>query len=504
MIGTVALLETLMCKASQPVLITGSLGCGKTTLANMFVAAVDPSVYTYAKITCKSTTSISKFRASVRSALDRQASLGSIIIFIDDLSVANPTLGRIVQQMLETRTTDDPTVAQIRITIAQAALMAAARMPMPSNHALGTKVQRHFLSLLLEPTSSTSIEAITRAKLTHRCSSLSLEEESSSAIQMWPSMTSRMFTLMTSMFLPTISLPHCHFNLHDLMRFLRAILTPAIEKLQPSLLMHFWQHEMVREFSDRLGLSADSSVFWMLLRQVCTQHGSAGSVGKSEVKSDLFDPRTSWVLVEEARVPNRWCSRKFAIHVLADPCSILRAQLQQLLKTAAWSKVTTDWSEIALIDRVLKDLTLLLRIWLHPRGHCLMAGPKASGKRTLCRLGALLCGHREFSISRSCDDDLERVKDLLVALLEVEGSISLVLSAELLVVSWVNSLVQFLMTGVAEMPLQFTPEQHDRIREQGKVCMKDLYPSLSSSKQLILECPPLLHASPCRLTMEGL
>ena len=487
MVGSLALLETLMCKASQPVLISGPLGCGKTALANMLFAVVNPSMYTYAKITCKSTTTVPQFRASVLKALDRQASLGSIIIFVDDLSVATASLGRVVQQMLETRTTDDPTVAQIRISIAQAAIMAAARMPMPPNHALSARLQRHFLSVQLEPTSSASIEAITRAKLIHLCTTLKLEEEANDATQMWPGMTSRMFSLMTSIWLPTITLPHCHFNLHDLMRFLRAILTPAIEKLRPSQLMHFWQHEMIREFADRLGLSADLSVCWALLRQVCTQHASAGSVGKSKPDSEMFDPRMSWVpMLEQTGMQSRGSGHKFTIHILADPCSMLRAQLQQRL----WSNGKTDWSEIALVDRVLKDLTLLLRILLHPRGHCLIAGPKASGKRTLCRLGALLCAHRELTIARSCDAGaLEQVKDQLVALLELEDSISLVLSAEQLAVSWVNSLVHFLMTGGAEVPLQFTPEQHDRIREQGKIRMKDLYPTLSFSKQLILECP---------------
>ena len=67
---------------------------------------------------------------------------------------------------------------------------------------------------------------------------------------------------------------------------------------------------------------------------------------------------------------------------------------------------------LVLFDDAMKHVCRIARIILNPSGHALLVGVGGSGKQSLSRLAAHICGYRVFQITISGTYGLTDLKDV--------------------------------------------------------------------------------------------
>jgi hypothetical protein len=408
------LIDRCMRKLRRPVLLIGSSGTAKTSIALQYMLgqAGAPSPLLLKKVNFSSATTAGMFQTSIEADIEKRQgktyapSGGRLLtVFLDDLSMPEvnkwgdqPTL-EIVRQLIETGGYYflEKDKRGDRMTIENLFFLGAMSHPGGGRNDIPNRLKRHFFCFNLTPPSQQTIDNIygsmlrgrfaKRPELTELIPSLTR-----GTIELWSRMKGRM--------LPTPSKFHYIFNMRDLSRVFQGILhSPENVTATPATLAHLWRHECGRVFSDKLTNESDQKWYAENSIKVAAQFFPADVLREFKEGDPVFfadfqrepkiDQETGEVEEDAPKIYER-------VPNLGE----LRQRVAAAL--AAFNEAPPPGAKVmdlVLFRDALEHLLRISRLLSMPRGNALLVGVGGSGRQSLTRLAAYLAKHTVFQIS---------------------------------------------------------------------------------------------------------
>ena len=198
--------------------------------------------------------------------------------------------------------------------------------------------------------------------------------------------TIRVQNIMSEKFLPSAVKFVYNWNMRELSNVFQGICAAKSDYYikQPSV-VRLWLHECYRVYGDRLVNQTDIERFDGELKQTCKQ-----------CFADVADPE------ELEALPNVFTS--FASPVASgDPAYLPVADSTQLKKVLEEKLAEYNESfaimDLVLFEQAMEHVTRIARIIEHPAGNAMLIGVGGSGKQSLSRLAAFICGFQVKQLS---------------------------------------------------------------------------------------------------------
>ena len=226
-----------------------------------------------------------------------------------------------------------------------------------------------------------------------------------------------LYTEVAATLRPIPAKPHYTFNLRDLSKVAQGVLrAKAAQLADKKALLSLWWHEALRTFCDRLVDNDDRS--W--LRQTLLDLGRVHwkSVGVKVADDDLAPGRLVYAAfgTDPDDVVDRGSGR--AYEAVAEAPTALPTLLQSYL-----DEYTTLIGPMPLVffPDAIDHVCRLCRILTAPRGSAMLVGVGGSGKQSLTRFAAFMCGQKCISIELRKGYALADFRDDLKALYLAAG-----------------------------------------------------------------------------------
>lgn len=386
----------------KPVMFVGESGTAKTVTVQNFLGKLAPDKYNLLAINFSSRTTSRDTQTNIEANVDRRSGkvygppVGKkLVIFVDDLNMPR----------VDSYGTQQP-IALLRFLLDRGAmydrgkeldlrtfkdqLFVGAMAPPGGGR---NSVDPRFVSLF----SVFNLTAPTQDVLTRIYGSIlarfiePFPEPVRDAASRITDATLRLFGNVIERLPPTPSKFHYIFNLRDLGRVYEGLCfaTPDVYST-PEAFVRLWRNEMQRIFADRLVSAADAGVVNGMLSDI--------------IRSSFSAVADKGVLAE----PCLFGEFKNAVGRLQDGRE--DARLYQDLGDYAAVRAIGDASlalynedrkpmTLVLFEMALEHLTRIARIIRTPRGNALLVGVGGSGKQSLARLAAFICGYALFEIT---------------------------------------------------------------------------------------------------------
>ena len=257
--------------------------------------------------------------------------------------------------------------------------------------------------------------------------------------------------------LPTPDKSHYTFNLRDFGKVVQGMLqvTQAVVADRDAML-RLWLHEVSRVFHDRLVDDADKRWWWQTLRVVA----------ETEFEMEWKEEYEMIVFGDYMRRENRVYEEVTDIHALQD--KLVEFQM-------AYNVDNNKETELVFFTDAVHHLSRICRICRQPRGNALLVGVGGSGRQSLVRLAAYMCGMplHQIAITRSYDvkDFRENLKEILLESgCENKAVVFMLSDSQILREQFLEDINNILNTG--EVPNLMEPEDYDKIIESCRKFVK--------------------------------
>eukprot|EP00741_Cyanophora_paradoxa_P016051 tig00000042_g15496.t1 len=186
-------------------------------------------------------------------------------------------------------------------------------------------------------------------------------------------------------FVPTAVKFHYQFNLRELSAIFQGLCLSAPEGYAtPLAMVRLWVHECERTFQDRLVSDADISRCGELVVEIVRKYFEELNVEQVFARPLLF---TSFVTPSGDESLN---------YIACADYAKLRRVLEERLSEY---NETRPVMKLVLFDQAMEHICRICRILQNPRGNALLVGVGGSGKQSLARLAAFICGYDVFQIA---------------------------------------------------------------------------------------------------------
>jgi dynein heavy chain len=206
--------------------------------------------------------------------------------------------------------------------------------------------------------------------------------------------TLRVYHSTVATFLPTPAKSHYLFNMRDPARVVEGLLqaSPKVIDTQDSLL-RLWAHECCRSFSDRFVADAadDESRFADI---VCEQLGTFFDTDWETLHRDCDAPALGSIFSSAASLGDEGDEVEYSEHTSIGK---LREAMEERLEDYNLEPKLVSMDLVLFADAV-RHLCRIHRVLRLRRGSIMLVGVGGSGRQSLTRLAAFMCGCDVFSI----------------------------------------------------------------------------------------------------------
>ncbi|XP_035866411.1 dynein heavy chain 11, axonemal isoform X1 [Phyllostomus discolor] len=258
--------------------------------------------------------------------------------------------------------------------------------------------------------------------------------------------------VMTRHFAPTAVRFHYLFNLRDLSNVFQGILFASPECLKGSDdLIHLWLHESFRVYGDKLIDTKDCDLFQRKMLETAHKH---------------FEGADSGVLLQQ---PLLYCH----LATGGDEPRYMPVKDWEVLKTIL-TEALDSYNELnaamhlVLFEDAMQHVCRISRILRTPQGYALLVGVGGSGKQSLSRLAAHICGLDVFQTTLTQGFGIQELRGDLANLYIRAGAknmptVFLLTDAQVLDESFLVLINDLLASGAGDIPDLLSDEDVDKI-----------------------------------------
>ncbi|KAH0513439.1 Dynein heavy chain 11, axonemal [Microtus ochrogaster] len=383
----------LLLEKGKPLMLVGNAGVGKTVFLSETLASLSED-YTVSRVPFNYYTTSAALQRILEKPLEKKAGRNygprgnkKLVYFIDDLNMPEVDAYGTVQPHALLRQHIDYghwyDRQKMMLKEIRSCQYVACMNPMVGSFTVNPRLQRHFTVLAFNFPSADALTTIYgqifHFHLQQQAFSPSVLRASPSLIQA----TIAFHRMMAESFVPTAIKFHYIFNLRDLSNIFQGILFASPECLKcPEDLLRLWLHESSRVYGDKLIDTDDCDLFHRKMLEAAHKY---------------FKGVDERMLLQQ---PLIYCH--FATGT-EDPCYMpvkdwedLKAILRETVDT--YNELHSAM-HLVLFEDAMQHVCRISRILRTPQGHALLVGVGGSGKQSLSRLAAYMCGMEVFQIT---------------------------------------------------------------------------------------------------------
>uniref|UniRef100_A0A8C4MX94 Dynein axonemal heavy chain 11 n=1 Tax=Equus asinus asinus TaxID=83772 RepID=A0A8C4MX94_EQUAS len=447
----------LLLEKGQPLMLVGNAGVGKTVFVGDILASLSED-YVVSRIPFNYYTTSAALQRILEKPLEKKAGRNygpggnkKLVYFIDDMNMPKVDPYGTVQPHTLIRQHIDygHWYDKQKVTLKEIhnCQYIACMNPMVGSFSINPRLQRHFTVFAFNFPSldalNTIYSQILRFHFQQQAFGPSVLRSGPTLIQA----TIAFYQMMTRSFLPTAIKFHYLFNLRDLSNIFQGILFASPECLKgPSDLIRLWLHESSRVYGDKLIDTKDCDLFQKKLLETAYKYFEMDHSGS---------------------LPLIYCH--FA-NGGEDPC-YMPVKDWEVLKTIL-TETLDNYNELnatmplVLFEDAMQHVCRISRILRTPQGYALLVGVGGSGKQSLSRLAAYICGLEVFQITLTEGFGIQDLQVDLANLYIRAGAknmptVFLLTDAQVLDESFLVLINDLLASG--EIPDLFSDEDVDKI-----------------------------------------
>ncbi|KAI3434555.1 hypothetical protein D9Q98_002628 [Chlorella vulgaris] len=275
----------------------------------------------------------------------------------------------------------------------------ACMNPTAGSSFISPRLQRHFVTIAVQMPSDDTIRSMFLQILEHKLRDGFNEEVFRLGSRLVDAMMDLNIAMM-EMVPPSTVKFHYQYNLRELSRICEGWCRASSQLVGTSLeAVRLWLHECQRVLGDRLVDNSDLINFKKCCSIVLRKHFSDIPLADIQAEPLLF---TSFMTRN---------ANDLSLYAQALSADSVKAFLQEKLSEYNDSHVVMD---LELFPQAVDHVSRIARIVSVPNGHAMLMGVGGSGKQSLARLAAYVCGLEVFQISSSAPYDSSEFKlDLL-------------------------------------------------------------------------------------------
>ncbi|KAM9855172.1 dynein axonemal heavy chain 2-like [Aulostomus maculatus] len=376
-----------------PVLLTGPVGTGKTSVAQSVLQDLDTSKWTPLTVNMSSQTTSNNIQAIVENRLEKRTKCSFVptggkclLCFLDDLNM--PALDLFGSQ---------PPLELLRLWIdygfwfdlqkqtlkfvKNMILLASMGPPGGGRNQISGRLQSRFNLINMTFPEDSQIKRIYSTMINQKLQDFN--EDLKPIGDMLTQGTLELYKSITANFLPTPSKIHYLFNLRDISKVFQGLLRihPDFHRMKSSV-TRLWIHECFRVFSDRLVDQSDMETFVTLL---------------SEKMDTLFEiPLHTICPNNQPPVFGDFLSEFHIYEDLTDMKS-LKMFMETNLEDYNLTPGVVPMSLVLFRDAI-EHITRIVRVIRQLRGNMLLVGVGGSGRQSLSKMAASICEYKVFQI----------------------------------------------------------------------------------------------------------
>ncbi|XP_055873384.1 dynein axonemal heavy chain 6-like isoform X2 [Biomphalaria glabrata] len=459
------ILEKLL-SVRRSVLYTGGTGVGKSVVARGLLESIaDRQNYVPIFINFSAQTSSFRTQEMIESKLEKRRKnvLGApkgkrVIIFIDDLNMpkldtygSQPPIELLRQYQDFGGFYDRDTMLWKEIE--DVTLSAACAPPGGGRNPVSPRMFRHFSMLCIPSPNEHSLKHMFMAIMNGFLMDFpTVVRQCSEAIV---GASVELYFRMSSDLLPTPAKSHYVFNLRDLSKCVQGMLQadPGVirDRLQ---IFRLFVHETQRVFHDRLINNEDKMFFHQIMSEMASKHfGETVEAESFVTKPILFGNFMKIGAPESDKMYEEMTDMVKVNTVLTDYLDDYNMQSSKEMK-------------LVFFMDAIEHVSRIVRMLQQERGNALLVGVGGTGKQSLTRLAAHICGYKCFQIelSRGYDysafhEDLKKLYDL--AGVQNKHTVFLFTDTQIVVEEFLEDINNILNSG--EVPNLFEPDEYEKL-----------------------------------------
>lgn len=402
----------------RPVMLAGAAGTGKTQLVCGMLAKQDPQVMQAATVNFNFYTTAASLLNTMSLSLEKKVGLqygppgnSRLVYFMDDLNLpevdpynTQSAIALLRQHMEYGHVYDMSKLQQKQISMTQ---VVACLNPAGGSFQVNPRLQRWFSTFAVGLPGPTSLLTIYQTFLDGHLQYFDpdIKAQGSNIIKAAYGLHQQV----AGLFRKTASNFHYEFNIRHLSNVFQGLLVSQPEQIKTAeKFVQLWLHESERVYGDRLS-SPEDLVKYQGLAQ-------------AQVKRLFPTFNLSKFYAAENPAPLVFCH--FADNA-QDKCYDQVGSLDRLSATLEDAlceyNETNPTMDLVLFEDALKHVARISRIILNEGGHALLVGVGGSGKQSLARLAAHLCGYTVKQIVISATYGVADLKEDLKAMYHKAG-----------------------------------------------------------------------------------
>ena len=453
----------LLVEMRKPIMLAGPAGTGKTQLVNGMLNSFDPSLRGSATINFNFYTTAGVLSANMGLPLEKKTGSNygptgntKLVYFIDDLNLpevdsynTQSAIAHLRQHMEYEHSYE---LAKMTLKNISNTQVVSCMNPTAGCMFVNPRLQRWFATFAIGLPGPTSLLTIYQTFLDGHLKGFEDEVKKQSNNLIKAAMG--LHSMVSQTFRKTATNFHYEFNIRHISNVFQGLLVSQPTQFQVAeKFVLLWLHESERVYGDRLVTPEDLAKYNTLAQNQCKKVFPSFPIAKFYADTNA-DPLVFCHFSEniEDQVYDQ-------IIEYGDMSHILEGALQDYNETNA----TMD---LVLFKDAMCHIARIVRIVLNEGGHALLVGVGGSGKQSLSRLSAFICGYTVYQIVISGTYGINDLKDDLKVMynkagLKEEGVMFLLTDSQIVNERFLIYINDLLASG--NIPDLFAPDEIDQI-----------------------------------------